>query len=261
MLVAAKNGGEAEWVAQVEEHLAQLRALQQAERPLAARYQSAVDRASVKKAAYAQAQEAVAAIKSQLQEAEQALQTAETATKEADQALAELQQLMGEGVAAASSAGPAAPAAEGTVAGVAAALRSVVAGASPGRFSPAVAQALEAAFSSLQSAVAQDTAQAPPAGGGLPLLRCRRRLWRASPAKGQNRAPRGAGRLRRRRSEAIASGLHQLSCAQGVPHRPILSKGQFLVGRPRVRQSSRVGSDGPWFWRCGGDSVECRGSA
>ncbi len=100
LLNTARLGQELELVKQLEGHLTQLKEAQQAERPLAARYQSAVDRATVKRAALKASEEAVLAAEAWLLEAKQVRDQAVTVSEEAEQALELLHQQLGEEAAA-----------------------------------------------------------------------------------------------------------------------------------------------------------------
>ncbi len=90
MLATAKAGGEYALAQQLDSHLAVLREQQQAERPFAARLQSAVDRAATKQAALAQASQRTEELRQQLAEAEKQCTAAQSAAEEADTALAAL---------------------------------------------------------------------------------------------------------------------------------------------------------------------------
>ncbi len=98
---------------QLEEHLAQLKDAHQAERPLAARFQSAVDRATVKKAALKAADDEVTALQARLEVAGKVRAAAAEAAAEAEQNLEQLQQQLADEAAAAGGKaqdpGPAAP--------------------------------------------------------------------------------------------------------------------------------------------------------
>ncbi len=168
LLSTARSGQEPELIKQLEVHLAQLKEAQQAERPLAARYQSAVDRAAVKKAALKAAEEEVAAVRVRLAAAEQSHAAALEAAEEADQHLEQLHQQLGEEAAAASGKavepGLAAPKTFGELIGEV----HAVAAHSAGWLSGDAQAALENALSTLNRVhwALRSDGQLPPVAGG-----------------------------------------------------------------------------------------------
>ncbi len=175
LLNVARQGDEADLVQQLETRLTQLKEAQQAERPLAARYQSAVDRAKVKKAASHQAEKLLVEAQAWLKDAEVACKAAAAAADEADDLLEQLQQQLGEEAAGAGKAGDPATPRPHSLGSLVGDLHALAVGGLSSALSDTAQRELEAALTSLNRVQASLRTGRDPepsqstagAGGGL----------------------------------------------------------------------------------------------
>ncbi len=172
MLATAKAGGEHALAHQLESHLTVLKEQQQAERPFAARLQSAVDKAAVKQAAFTQAAQRTDERRKQLTEAEQQLLAAKAASEEADVALATLRAQLAQPV------GPVA-----TLEGLLTACRSLVGDLPADSLGP-----LEAALAGLQATRRSAELTLPGPAPGSPTVPCEGSSPAESPAHKRSRS-------------------------------------------------------------------------